>query len=345
MLPDILVLLKCPVCDSHPLAHRSFATSQRGEIEIGVVWCPKCLHWYPITEGVLELLSGKLVYPEACVEFWQAHQEDLSSLGLEQYPMDIPSKDVVLQSAQQVHSDWYADNSWQTYQDYAEMPFWVIADALAFREWKPSIQTGALILDIGCAQGRSAFKLMDLPVRIVGFDVSRELVHQARRRYLQGNFKAEAVFFVADAAVLPFVDSCFDHILVYGVLHHLPDPIVTCREIARLLCPGGSYWGCENNKTLFRGAFDLMQRFWPLWHEEAGSQPLISSADFRSWFSETGLEVQYRSSVFLPPHLINKLGLEQGKRWLEAAERIGTRLPGIKQNGGLILVQARKHQE
>ena len=48
------------------------------------------------------------------------------------------------------------------------------------------------------------------------------------------------------------IDSSFDYVLIYGVLHHLPDAGFACREVARTLKPGGIYFGLENNETIFR---------------------------------------------------------------------------------------------
>ena len=45
--------------------------------------------------------------------------------------------------------------------------------------------------------------------------------------------------------------------LVYGVLHYRPDPQAACSEIART---EGVYLGSENNETIFRAGFDLLQR-------------------------------------------------------------------------------------
>jgi len=45
------------------------------------------------------------------------------------------------------------------------------ADAIAFDEWKPTIRPGSWLLDVGCGNGRSTFKLGDVDVNILAFDV------------------------------------------------------------------------------------------------------------------------------------------------------------------------------
>ena len=44
---------------------------------------------------------------------------------------------------------------------------------------------------------------------------------------------------------------------------------------------------------MFRSIFDLCMRLTPLWHEEAGAQPLISAAELRQWFADTGVLLGY----------------------------------------------------
>ena len=92
---------------------------------------------------------------------------------------------------------------------------------------------------------------MDCDIHIVAFDVSKALIRQAIARYQEGNHRARAVFFAADVSRFPFRDETFDTVLVYGVLHHLADPAAACREISRVLKPQGSYFGQENNRTVF----------------------------------------------------------------------------------------------
>jgi SAM-dependent methyltransferase len=196
------------------------------------------------------------------------------------------------------------------------------------------------VLDVGCAQGRSAAKLRDLDVEIVGFDISKALVAQAQSRARAEGWRARVSFFVGDATRFPVADGAFDYVLVYGVLHHLPDPAAACLEIARVLAPGGVYFGSENNRSVFRAIFDGLQRLFPLWHEEAGAQPLMSRADFHVWLGAAGLALSARTRVFVPPHLCNYLSVAGARRALKATDALGGAMPFLRDQGGLILVRA-----
>jgi SAM-dependent methyltransferase len=139
------------------------------------------------------------------------------------------------------------------------------------------------------------------------------------------------------------VSESFDYVLVYGVLHHLPDPETSCHEIARVLKPGGVYFGNENNRTIFRTVFDALQRVIPIWHEEAGPEALLSGRRLGEWFAGTGVEIAAKCSVYLPPHLINLLGSDAGYRLLRFFDLAGQSLPFMRHNGGLILIRGKKN--
>lgn len=82
---------------------------------------------------------------------------------------------------------------------------------------------GALILDVGCGDGKLSAQLMALrpDLTIDGVDVLvREGTHIPVREF--------------DGAVLPFDDLSYDAVLFSDVLHHTPDPMVLQREAHRV---------------------------------------------------------------------------------------------------------------
>lgn len=338
---EVIPLLKCPACNFLELKHLTFSEKASQEIEDGVLWCANCMNWYPIQDGLLDLLTGSLTYFEDRNNFWAAYSTRLEKVGLSSsFIKDENKKD--LQSIQQSHFDWYASNELQTYSNYEQQPFWLAADRLVFEPWRKDIKPGGWLLDVGCAEGRSTFKLMDLDINIIGFDISKSLVRQAINRYRSGSYKAKATFCVADASYFPFRDSSFTYVLIYGVLHHLPDPTFACKEAARVLNLNGKYFGSENNRSVFRIFFDLLQKINPLWHEEAGPEALISHKLISEAFMGTGVEVTSYTSVFLPPHLINLLSQKKADQLLSLTDKIGKAIPLLRNNGGLIVLNGIK---
>ena len=343
-------MLRCPTCKSNHLACREFLR-EGDELLEGVVWCEDCRSWFPVEDGFLDFLTGPLAYTEERNIFWKRREADLTALALSRAPTD----DVKSESAgggaaqalqQQNHFDWYASNKEQRYSDYEATPFWRAADRIAFEPWKAelreSMRPDQWLLDVGCAQGRSTFHMMDLDLNVVGFDVSRECIREAARRYRERNFRARASFIVADGSAFPILDATVDYVLVYGVLHHLADPGGTCREIGRVLKPAGVYFGQENNDSAFRAVFELTQKLWPIWHEEAGPEAIISSDRVAGWLKPAGFRVSARTSVFLPPHVINWTSEATGFRILSSVDRVMTSVPWLRANGGLVIFEARR---
>jgi ubiquinone/menaquinone biosynthesis C-methylase UbiE len=292
---------------------------------------------------VLDLLVGDLAYREDRQRFRTRHDALLGRLELRDLAAGSERAD--LQGQQQKHFDWYAANETQSYLEYESMPFWVAVDSMTFERWRPTLRPGGWLLDVGCGNGRSASHLMDLDLRVLGFDVARAAVRQAQQRFGDGKGAARATFFTADATRFPVRSASLDHVLVYGVLHHVPDPRVACAEIARVLKPGGTYLGSENNHTVFRALFDLLQRLRPVWYEEAGPEALISSRVVRDAFAGTGVAVSTRTFVFVPPHLVNLLPRGWGGGLLRWTDAVGGALPGLRSNGGLILIEGERRVE
>ncbi len=91
------------------------------------------------------------------------------------------------------------------------------------------------VLEIGCGNGYGAFLLNQLqPKSYIGLDMMEEQIAIARQKYPQYKF------IVQDAADLSqFADASKDVIVIFGVLHHIPEWRKTLDEIARVLKPNG----------------------------------------------------------------------------------------------------------
>src|SRR4051812_25696955 len=56
VISDLLEIVVCPGCRAHPLREHRFSA------EDGVLACSNCGRWYPIEDGLLELLLEPLSY-------------------------------------------------------------------------------------------------------------------------------------------------------------------------------------------------------------------------------------------------------------------------------------------
>ena len=96
------------------------------------------------------------------------------------------------------------------------------------------LRTGGRYLEVGAGTGADALALASrFGVDVVGVDVSRTMVNEARRRGLR-----EAR--VANAEALPFGDSQFDGCWADRTFQHLADPETALAEMARVTKTGGA---------------------------------------------------------------------------------------------------------
>lgn len=289
-----------------------------GHIVDGALTCPACRASFPIRGELLELVPPAL-------------RDDAA--GAEE----------TAQLKQRRHFDWFAEAS-TNYDAYQQTPFWRSADGATFARWAPYVRRGDWLLDVGCANGRSAWPFVPTGVTIVGCDISGKLIAQAIAHAKEKGVNDRASFFVADADRLPFHDATFDAVVTYGALHHLPRPARTCRDIQRIVRPGGVHLGSENNKSALRPLFDALMKIKQLWVEEAGEEPLISESMVREWLAGLPVSIRCRTHVFLPPHLVNLLGERAGGALLRATDAIFERMPISRGNGGLLVFEMSKSE-
>ena len=338
MHADIVPLLVCPDCGSASLTLVPFHVSKGGDVEEGFVSCGGCLRWYPIEHWALEFLPKHLAYWDDRHTFYSRHRSRLSSM-----PKKKTSVQATPQHEQQQYFDWHAENDTQKYSAYAATPFWKAMDSIIFRRWRKKIPGGAKLVDVGCAQGRSAFQFSHSPITIVGFDISKKMIGEAVKRYKRRRYRARMSYVVADATNFPFRDSSFDVVLLYGVLHHVADPAEVCREIVRVATSGGMYFGLENHTSLVRKIFDIMQRVSPLWYEKAGSNPIMSEADIQAWFRGLPINIETKIRAFIPPHMVNLTPRALHRELLNITDTYFGNQPLVRRLGGLIEIVGTRH--
>lgn len=330
MLKALVPRPLCPGCAVGPLDAHAFRQTVAHIVD-GVLTC-RCRAGYTVEDGILELVRPALVDADRRRRFSAAYSAELKTIGIV-LPSPAPDAEISAQVAQRAHFDWFADNDLQNYHAYQSTPFWVAEDALTFDAWRSRIDRGWL-LDVGCGDGRSAWPLMSPGATIVGCDISSRLVRQATARAASAGVSDRACFIVADCDSLPFAGGSFEYVLTYGVLHHLPNPARTCREIQRVLVCRGTHFGLENNATIFRGAFDTLMRWRPLWVEKAGAEPLISERMLRDWLRDLPVRLRCATNVFLPPHLVNGAGHRFARMLLQVTDVVGRATPGLRTQGG-----------
>ncbi|MBI4498064.1 MAG: class I SAM-dependent methyltransferase [Chloroflexi bacterium] len=113
----------------------------------------------------------------------------------------------------------------------------------AAREVAVAFPAGA-VLEVGSGPGQLAVYLArQAPrTRVVGLDLSPDMVERARRKAADAGLAARVQFEVGDVAALPFLDGTYDGVVSTFSLHHWQDAARGLAEIHRVLKPGGEAW-------------------------------------------------------------------------------------------------------
>lgn len=135
--------------------------------------------------------------------------------------------------------------SWQDCYKQTRFSDYTSARELAIIEELLHPGPGEVILDAGCGYGRVAERLLSTGAKVVGVDISRQMITYCHQE-LRGEFAGA----VADVGKLPFHDAAVDKIVCAGVLVHVESPEQVIREFARVLKPGGVFVTVNNNLLL-----------------------------------------------------------------------------------------------
>ena len=97
------------------------------------------------------------------------------------------------------------------------------------------------VLDVGCGSGWLSRRISKLVPegRIVGMDISDEMVRVARRTSGEHD---NILFIPGEVAEIPWEPNFFTHAISVESAYYWPDPASGIRELQRVLRPGGSAW-------------------------------------------------------------------------------------------------------
>jgi phosphatidylethanolamine/phosphatidyl-N-methylethanolamine N-methyltransferase len=100
---------------------------------------------------------------------------------------------------------------------------------------------GHRVLEVGVGTGL-ALDLYPAGVKVVGIDVSREMLEKARRRVAKRRFTHVEALLEMDAEAMSFADASFDRIVAMYVLPVVPNPGRLLAELHRVCKPDGEIY-------------------------------------------------------------------------------------------------------
>ena len=99
------------------------------------------------------------------------------------------------------------------------------------------VKEGELVLDISCGTGNYSLELKRRGARVIGLDISSEMLSIAKRKAEKEGLKID--FIRADAAMPPFKDNSFDLITSILILEFADKPDKMIEGWKNLLKPDG----------------------------------------------------------------------------------------------------------
>jgi ubiquinone/menaquinone biosynthesis C-methylase UbiE len=136
------------------------------------------------------------------------------------------------------------------------------------------------VLDVGCGAGWLVRMLAErVPEgRVVGMDISDEMVRRARKKYVT---LENTMFVVGGVEEIPWDANFFTHAISVESAYYWPDPARGLHEIHRVLREGGSAWILIN---YYRENLDCHQ-----WAEQFVTPThLLSAGEWETLFREAG---------------------------------------------------------
>jgi ubiquinone/menaquinone biosynthesis C-methylase UbiE len=138
----------------------------------------------------------------------------------------------------------------EKYDRFAPWYDWVegVPDLLGVRRLRRRLlrQASGKVLEVAVGTGKN-LQYYPRGCRIIGIDVSREMLNVARERAAKLSMEVSPL--LADAEALPFSDKSFETIVSSLSTCTFPNPVSALREMARVCKPGGRVLLLEHGRS------------------------------------------------------------------------------------------------
>lgn len=245
--------------------------------------------------------------------------------------------------AKQIQMDFFDRTCAEYEENVVNSKFYQALDQVTAVDWfQKTLTRKDLVLDVACGTGRMTVRLAAMGIRVVGIDISREMLILAHRKAQAANVDHLIDYVVGDAEAPPFRVDAFDSAFIYGSLHHFPDKQATLCGMGRTIKPGGHFYQLDPHASPLRFLFDLLMRVWHLYDEEADEDPLLTREQLAEWLHAAGIEPQFEYSTYLPAHAFHLMPASSRCAVLRITDAIFRRIPGIRKCAGIIVSKGTK---
>ena len=108
---------------------------------------------------------------------------------------------------------------------------------------KLELETGQLVLDMGCGEGRHSIgAMLETPANVIGLDLSFKDLNTAKSRLNDFDLSGSdtfCTFGVGNIKNIPIENASLDAVMCSEVLEHVDSPKESIQELVRVLKPGG----------------------------------------------------------------------------------------------------------
>lgn len=326
MKASLIDFVCCSVCGNSDFQTDVYSQENEHILE-GRLFCLRCRNWFRIEGGLLDLLPLHL------------RRRALYEAFITKYGIRDGFLSKSTQSCQNDQINFFTTNSKKYDHEITQSPYFSALDKVVFDPWmRQNLKIGSLVLEVGCGTGRQSMPMASHGARVIGVDVSEEMLYQAQKRAKLEKVETMTDFIVADAEALPLKNSAFDACVMIGALHHVDHPAIVISQAASKLKPRAAFFSYDPHKSPARFIFDFLMRIRKLYEEEARQEPLLKERDLIRWLATSRIKANTRISTFLPPHFFYGFHPAINRRLLFHTDRILNAIPFLRKLGGMVIV-------
>lgn len=213
----------------------------------------------------------------------------------------------------------FFDKEASSYDEWYKTKFGSLVDVvetdLAFKLFKP--EKGMRVLDIGCGTGNFSIKLAEKGCKVIGVDISQEMLKIAREKAKKKNLDIE--FYNMDVYNLDFQDQTFDAVFSMAAFEFIKEPLKALDEIFRVT---------KDDSQVLIGTINKDSKWGELYlSEEFQKNTVFKYADFKSLDELRSIKsekvVDSGQCLFIPPNADKKDITLEKETELSKSERGG----------------------